>query len=656
MKYRVAGVERRGELLLAVILKQKDDKQEVYLEVGEKVSLSITKTIYNFSTIEASDEKSMKLALAELRSQFSKETIDLGMLWEGAEDKRGYNVQKLLELYFGGYTERNAGTLLVALAQDSCYFEWRDGLFYKYPQAMVEATLHRERVQRERRGIEANLIAWLKGSLRGFDLSHDIAQKFLESLKKFALEGEASAPVEGKRLAQQLELDPDGLLTLLEQKGILSPDVNEALYRFQIPADFPAEARAEAQHLTGKESDLSGRRQLKDIWSIAIDDAETEEVDDAITYHLENGLRVVGVHIADVAATIPAGGPLDKFARERFATLYFPEVRMPLFPYSLVKKKLTLAAQQGRPTISGFFHFDAAGNLVNSQFEQTALFLNRRGTYEESLYGLGQEPEFRQVYEITAQLRDKRVKAGALVAQTPDLRIKVKDGKVNIYHTQMNLPAHNVVSELMILFNCALAEKFANEKIPGLFRAQAPKAESESIVLNQEDPLYPLKIRWVFGGAFLSTTPAWHASLAVNAYIQATSPIRRYSDLLMHRQLIALLNQQPLPYSEAALQEVKPTLEKAEKAVKTVELSRNLFWIYKYLQANPGKVYQAFVSRVLENQKVMVFLPELLQEFPYLTERLADAVEGKALSLKVVDAQPRQKRVQWALVVDSNPL
>jgi exoribonuclease-2 len=235
-----------------------------------------------------------------------------------------------------------------------------------------------------------------------------------------------------------------------------------------------------------------------------------------------------------------------------------------------------------------------------------------------------------------------------VIINTPDLKIKVKDGKVSIHLVPMNLPGHLVVSELMILFNCSLAEKFMKEKVPALFRIQAQKPEP--ISFSTDDPLYPLKLRWALGGASLSITPAPHYSVGSQAYTQATSPIRRYSDLIMHRQLIAVLNGQPLPYSESVLQDLKMNLERAEKAVKMVELARNLFWIYKYLQANKGKTYNAIVSRVIESQKVLVFIPELLQEFPCYVEHLADAEEGKMLTLRAMDAYPRQKRVFWTQV------
>jgi exoribonuclease-2 len=650
MKYRVIGLERRGELLLAVVIKQKEDKLDVYLESGEKVTVAGSKAIHFFSTVEASDEKSIKIALADTRDRFSQEVIDLAMLWECLEADISHSLPELLAAYFTTYGEKEAGALFVALSRDKHYFAWRDGGFVKTPPATVEVNLKREKAEKERHATESSVVSWLKGTTSSIDLTAEGVKKMMDALKKFALEGADSAPSEARRLAETLGMDADSLLDLLEEKGIIDPDVNEALYRFQLYSEYPHSAREEAQKIVASSSNLDGRAVIRDSWNIAIDDAETEEVDDALSYHQEDGCHVVGIHIADVACIVPPGGPLDNFARTRFATLYFPETRLPLFPFSLVKKKLTLSVREGRPTISGFFYFDDQGNLVRSYFAETVLVLSRRGTYEDTAGQLGEEPAFRKLHEIAIALRDKRVKAGAVITQLPDLKIKVKDGKVSLQLQTMDLPGHLVVSELMILFNSALGEKFMREAIPALFRVQSKKTDAQPEALNRDDPLYPLKLRWNMAAASLSITPAPHYSVGVPAYTWATSPIRRYSDLIAHRQLIATLHQNPLPYPLAVLEEMKMNLERLEKACKNVEIARNLYWIYKYLKNSNDKVYQAVVSRVLENQKVMVFIPELLQEFPFHAERLSDAQEGRALSLRVIEAYPRQKRIIWGQV------
>lgn len=647
MKYKIIAVERRGELFLAVLLKQKDDKQDVYLETGEKVTIATTKTICSLGTLEASDEKTMKLGLSELRKQCLQEAVDIKMLWECLDADSLYRFNALLESYFGKHTEKQAAALFISLAQDTHYFQWHEEGFRKISKEKVEALLWREKVERERAAGEEGLLAWLKGQSSAVDFNAELVKRLLEALKKYALEGNDNLGPEGQRLVQLLGMSQEDLLILLENKRVLPKDVNDAIHFYQLPVEFPKDALAESQKLIGQNAEVKNRRILSNIWNIAIDDAETDEVDDAISYHEEDGYKVIGVHIADVSATIPVGSALDKFAQERFATLYFPEGRMALFPIHLVKSRLTLITKEGRPTLSGFFYFDAEGNLVRSAFEETVLILARRGTYEDTANALGREPEFQKLQELVMMLRNKRVANGAVITNLPEVKIRVRDNRVMVQTISLNLPGHLVVSELMILFNVQLAKKFKECFIPGIFRVQLQKPEQ--VPVPPEHVLYPLKLRWALGGAGFTVIPTQHYILGAEAYTQATSPIRRYSDLLMHRQFVAYLRGAPLPYTVDDLQGVKSQMERMEKAIKAAEHNRCQFWIYKYLEQNKGKIYRAACSRIFENRQAMVFIPELMQEFPYHGS-LYGIDEGTLLSLRVEDVIPRKRWIQWTPV------
>lgn len=649
MKYRVVGLERRGKLFLAALLKNDMDKEDVYLESGEKVTLAISKNLMTFyKSIEASDEKTLKIALSQMREEFSKEHVDLAMLWECCELEQGYSFQQLVETYFGGHMDVQSGPLFVSLSEDSYYFQIKAGLFFREPPAKVENKQSQEHREKDKREEEQHFISWLKGEKNAsLDTTSESVQKLLEALKRHALCGEENSIPEGRRLAQILEMDCDDLLILLEDKGIVPKDINEMLYRYQVSVEHPTKAIAESEEIIACKDVLEGRKVLKDMWNIAIDDAETEEVDDAISYHEEEGLQVLGVHIADVAFHIPIESELDKFAADRFSTLYFPEGKMTLFPLSLVKEKLTLAPNIPRPTISGFFYFDNNFNLVKTRFEQTVLNLARRGTYEETAQGLGQEKQFCTLCQIAQALRERRIQAGALITQIPDVKIKVEAGEVSLQLTAAEYPGQLVVSEMMILYNQLVAKELSDHKIPALFRIQQEKPQTTPTPISPQDPLYPLKIRWGMKPSTLSTTVSPHWTLGLSTYTQATSPMRRYSDLIIQRQLIAYLNRGNPPYSEQQLQEIKFVMERNEKTSKAVGFGRYIFWIYKYLKQNKSKVYDGIVSRVMENMHVMIFIPELLQEFSYKVEDAADAQEGRQFKLRLQHASPRKKKAYW---------
>ncbi len=645
--YKLAGIERRGDLLLGLILKQETDKTEIYLETGEKAKIATSKILYMFKTsCVADNEKTMKIALKTANENFQKQTVDLSILWECCDLDDEYSFQDLAASYFQDLKDDNVGALWISLSNKQPHFTYRNGYFVKVSKELVEANLRRALIEEQNRTVEDNLLSWLQDKDVIFNPEVEPAKKLLDSLKKYALEGEDKATPEAKRFANILSLTADDALALLEQKGVLPKDINETLYRLGISWEFSSSLFAESERIRKTPTHLENRRYLKDFWNIAIDDIETFEVDDAISYYQEDGYHVIGVHIADVASCIEKDSELDRFAQEHFSNVYFPDQKYFIFPVELVKECLTLDVGVGRPTISGFFYFNDQGDLIKYHFEQTVLELARRGTYEQTSpnESLGQEEEFLQIQKIALQLREKRRLNGAVIAEIPDIKIKISDGDVTLKLLQP-MPGNLVVSELMILFNTEVAKYFMQNKAATLFRLQsAPTASIADI--SPDDPLYPLKIRWSLPSASLSLEPGTHYTLASPAYLQATSPMRRYSDLIIQRQLVALLRNEPLPYNAKDLQRIKLNIERMEKMIKNAEHLRSQYWIYKYLQKTKGEQYTAFISRFLDNDKVLVFLPELMQEFLFKPIALHPEI-GQKLYLRSQGASPRKKKVRF---------
>jgi len=190
-----------------------------------------------------------------------------------------------------------------------------------------------------------------------------------------------------------------------------------------------------------------------------------------------------------------------------------------------------------------------------------------------------------------------------------------------------------------------LAKYLLSQKQASLFRVQGqPSYNLNEISL--QDPLYPMKIRWALPAATLSLEPGAHYTLAAPAYVQATSPMRRYSDLVIQRQVKVLLNHQEPVYALPELQTIKVLMERTERLVKTAEHNRYLFWIHKYLKKNKGKDYLAYVSRLLENEKVMVFIPDLMQEFCIKPNHF-DFQIGQKMLIRVQGASPRKKKARF---------
>lgn len=645
-EYKVVGLERRGTLFLGIVLKSKADKQDVFLNTGEKVTLSVAKNIWAFGNVEADDEKTMKKALSDLRERFRKDRVDLPMLWECFEMNASYEFRRMVEAYFGECTAQGAGSLFVALSEDSHYFEFQGGFFFKVPQAKVEGTLLREDKEKRRREEEGILLEWLQTGRGEIDEDSEFCSRMMQSLKNHAILGESASTPESKRILQALGMeDCNDLLILLENRGVFPKDFNEVPCRYQIPIDHSPEVIEESEIVCACQTDFRGRRSLDGLWNIAVDNSDTVEVDDSISFHEEDGKPVLGVHIADVTPHIEAKGALDSLGAERFSTLYFPENKMLLFPRKLIDSKLTLTTEEPRCALSGFFHFDGDLRIERVRFERTTLRLSARVTYEQTEAMVAESPEFARLKQIAEVLCGRRVQKGAVITKIPDLRLSVEDGDVSV---QLSFPKVGglVVSEAMILYNEHMARELHANNVPAFYRIQPERVAPAEV--SQDDPLYPLKIRWGLKPAALSMTPAPHCTLGLEMYTQCTSPIRRYSDLVIQRQMVAHLTGAPCPISGKELQTLKILLEKNERTSKIAEYERYQFWIYKYLKQNKGRVFRAFVSRILENMRMLVFIPELMQEFSFKAEEEADMVEGREISVRIQGASPRKRKAHWA--------
>ncbi len=652
-RYKVVGIERRSKLMLAMVLKESDTKQEVYTEEGGKISIPGKKILWSSNTfLEADNQKSMKEGLIKYLST-EEEITDLATLWEfleGEEDK--YSFRDLVELYHGDYSESRALSLFKVLKEDHLYFKINGQELTRNASDTVEANTRRLTAEKKRKEQEDSFLKWFTEyhpeAKEREEPGADILE-MIELAKEFALRGEDRASASSKRVSSLLALSADDLLITLENKGLIEKDINECIYRSDLSRTFPQNVLDETEELLQKDTSWDGRRILSDIWSIAIDSKDTEEVDDAISVHQEDNGKVLGIHIADVDATVKEGTALDRNAQNRFATLYFPDERIPVFPSSLVQERLTLKEDSLRPTVSGFFYFDPEGKLSRYHFERTALKLGQRLTYEETNDPKWQEHELFSWLEKTAiSLREERLSQGALVTDFPDVKIKVENGNVDIKVSRSNTSGHLVVSECMILFNGKFGENLKEKNIPAIFRGQAKSGQNIE-ELDKDDPLYPLKIRWSMGAASLSLQAFSHATLGLSSYTQATSPIRRYSDLVVHRQFFYSSEEAPY-YDLPNLQAKLAMFERSEKTIKVTESERRSFWLYKYLKLQKNRVFQGIISRLFDNNRVMVFIPEIWQEFPFKLDNPREAKEGNLISLKIQGASPRKRKAHFSMV------
>ena len=646
--YQLLGLVRRGKLLFGFRLKpeeEKEQKQEIYIETGNIIKFPSKLILYDFRLYAVADNvKSMKKALKSYKETMFIQTIDLQILWDCLDKGVEYSFSDIVNFYFAQPTEAQIGSLFMALREDVIYFQLQKTLFSKIEETQVKENFQRAMAKKQNSMAEKNVLDWLNNdTTKCLDIHEKENKKILDGLIQMALEGEdAVVDIHSKRIANLLGLHQDDLLIRLEQKGLIENNINELIYRHKIIIEHPQNVLQESNEILEQPLDVSDRQSIEHPFNIAIDNKDTLEVDDAISYIYESKSKthVVGVHISDVSYFIQQDTELDKYAMKRFATLYFPEKQYPLYPMELIEQRLKLSTKEPRAAISCIFTFDQNYQLLNYTFQKTKFHLHTRATYTD--IALLEKHEMQMLFNISTKLLEGRKQHGAVIIDQGDFILRVQDNEIKGYKIDKT-PLHQIIAEFMILYNTVLAEYFVQKAQIAFFRTQA--TPQNFIPITSDDLLLFLKAKDQLVAPLLSLSPKSHHSLGVDYYVQGTAPLRRYGDLLMQRLLTCLLQQQTT--ENLHLQNIIADFEKTEKIIKKVEYERNQFWLYKYLKQNNEIIYKGIITNIISEKKYTVYLPEILKEFPFFPTYPSEIDKvGDTIYLQVRHSSARTKKVQ----------
>ena len=356
-----------------------------------------------------------------------------------------------------------------------------------------------------------------------------------------------------------------------------------AIHQHGIPDDFPDDVIAEAD--AAKPIGLKGREDLRDLPLITIDPSDARDHDDACYAHADDdpkneGGHVVWVAIADVAAYVTPGSALDREARKRGNSTYFPDRVVPMLPDRLSGDLCSLHEGVPRACIAVRMVLDAKGKKLSHSFHRGLMRSPASLYYEEvqdaidgspnDRTGPLLEPVLKPLYAAYAALKAARAVRQPLDLDLPERRVELsEDGKVKSINFKERLDAHRLIEEFMVLANVAAAETLLEKKIPLLFRIheEPTPAKLESLretaqaagftlakgqvlqtshlnkLLNDaagtdEAELINLSTLRSMTQAYYGPAHLGHFGLALLSYAHFTSPIRRYADLIVHRALI----------------------------------------------------------------------------------------------------------------------
>ncbi|HCA26920.1 MAG TPA: ribonuclease II, partial [Betaproteobacteria bacterium] len=345
-----------------------------------------------------------------------------------------------------------------------------------------------------------------------------------------------------------------------------------------------------------------------DVLAFSIDDAATTEIDDAFSVTpLANGNVRIGIHIAVPGLGVAPGSPLDEIARERLSTVYMPGDKLTMLPESVVGQ---FTLQRGRrcPALSFYVETtpDEYGVVTSeTRLEEITVGENLRIETLQPLFneetlrqGLADFPwrqELHTLWRFADTLEERRGRPDAGKTFPQEFGFHIDNGRVSIIRRQRGTPIDKLVSELMIFVNSQWAETLRQNGLSAVFRAQNG------------------------GKVRMTTAPGPHQGLGVSLYMWASSPLRRYIDLMNQRQLVAWARGETPPYEEnsEAMLGAMHGFDLAYGAYQAFQRQMERYWSLRYLTQEQIAVAPAMVHR--ENL-VRLQLAPLMMRVPGLPE------------------------------------
>jgi exoribonuclease-2 len=489
---------------------------------------------------------------------------------------------ELAELAYGEYTPSTAWAAWQWVA-DGLYFEGTpQEIRARTREAVAEEQAVRQARAAEERAWQAFLARAGQGRFEPGDSS------FLREAEDLAL-----GRLGRSRVLRELGRaeSAEGAHALLLELGYWDETINPYPQRLGLPTTAPA--------LPLPDLPEEDRLDLTHLPAFAIDDEGNQEPDDALSLE---GQRL-WVHIADVAALVPPDSPADLEARARGATLFLPEGSVPMLPWAAIER-LGLGLAETSPALSFGLDLDGESGIVGLEVVPSWVRVTRL-TYRQAEAQIGEAP-LRDLYRVAQVNEARRMAQGAFPLELPEVKLRVSGDEIQI-ESIPPLRSRDLVTEAMLMAGEAVARLAREAEIPLPFTTQdPPDVEARPA---QGDLAGMFAARRKFRASEYSALPGAHAGLGLETYVQATSPLRRYLDLVVHQQLRAHGRGAPLLGSQEVVERVGATAA-VSNAVRRAEWLSNQHWKLVYLRRHPGWKGEGIVVEQGERSD-LVAIPEL---------------------------------------------
>lgn len=639
------------KVICALILDVKDKRLRLLNENNREVNLSINR----LSHLSQSDLKPAlnrhqlveSLKEMSLRRKSLIDQIDIKELWEVLEpEQESIDLKTMTELCFASPTADHESAVVRAFFENRTYFKFNhDNFTANSPEQVEQIIAQKEEQARKQKRIEEGG-KWLKQVMNKSKLPLPrISDEIIEILKSYHIFGKESPHKDiGKAMLAFAGMDSgEKLFRVLVKLGEWDKNENLDLYRYHIPIDFPSNVTKALHHIehTVKDNFLNdpARKDLTHLPLMTIDGRSTLDFDDALSIEKQGLHYKVGIHIVDVSHYVEKGSPIDQEGFNRGSSIYFPETKIPMLPSILSEDLCSLKQDELRPAMTVEVLLDPFAQVVDYEVFPSIIRVRRQLTYFDTETMAHNDEEIKAFHELAIHFRQKRISSGATQISLPEVNVWLaENGDINLRRMDRESPGRMLVAEMMILANWLMAKFLSENNMPAVFRSQPePK---ERILKNDQGTLFENWMqRKMLSRGMLGTKAEFHSGLGLNAYITATSPIRKYYDLVTQRQIRAV-HGYGTPYTEKEIQHYINTLEDPIRLIGRIQYMRHRYWILKYLEGKTGSKTDAIIVDKRRNFYI-VMIPEYMLECKMTTSGNKDLKPGDLIQITIQHANAR---------------
>ena len=347
-------------------------------------------------------------------------------------------------------------------------------------------------------------------------------------------------------------------------------------------------------------------KDLTNLKTFIIDSKNPIEIDDAISLEIDKNIKNIWIHVSYPSKIFEFNSELDINAKKRSSSLYLIDKCISMLPKNIIEQS-NLKKNKVSETLSGCIELNENGSIKKYKILETLIKPTYEFTYEDTNEILELEPKEEYELILLNKLLKKsynyRKENGSLTFNTSYSKILNNKNNSISFETIEITQAHKLVSEAMILMGNITSDFLRKNNIPAPFRSQKINCDSKNILERYfNSPVKYIILKQFIGKSFISLKSDIHETLGLDSYVQSTSPLRRYLDLLVQRQIYLYINNKTILSEEIVNKEIELSNIK-QKENNNIIKEDKLFYLKLYFNNKKKILYKIIFIRWINHKK-----------------------------------------------------